>query len=81
MQNIYLESIVYFITFLPSGHFSHGPDEYGRGGEYRHVGLPLLPVICAPCGHCCEEHIKAQAPYKACAALPCPARRETYACL
>lgn len=43
-----MESIVYFITFLAPAHFSHGPDEHGPGSEYRHVGLPLLPVICAP---------------------------------
>lgn len=81
MQNIYLESIVYFITFLAPAHFSHGPDECGPGDEYRHVWLPLSPVICAPCGHCCEEHIKAQAPCRACAAVPCSARREWDECL
>lgn len=31
--------------------------------------------------HCCEDHIKAQAPYRACAAVLCPVRREWDECL
>lgn len=70
-----------FYQFLPSGHFRHGPDEYGPGGECRHVGLPVSAVICAPCGHCCERHVVAQAAYRYYTAFPCPASKEWARCL
>lgn len=54
---IYLWKALFFLSvFLPSGHFRCGPDEYGPGSECRDVRLPVLPMICVPCGHCCEGH-------------------------
>lgn len=47
----------------------------------RLVGLPVLPVISAPCGHCCEGQVVAQAPYRSYTAFPCPASKEWAQCL